>query len=182
MIDINELDRLELIKEIENLEHKAFRAEQVWHWLYKKGVTSFDQMKNLSQDFQKSLSEHFKISRPEVAVKQESIDGTIKWLLKLEDGSQIETVYIPEETRGTLCVSSQVGCTLTCSFCHTGTQRFVRNLTASEILQQLLLAKDQLNDWHETPKITNIVMMGMGEPLYNYDNVVKALKKLMDKK
>jgi 23S rRNA (adenine2503-C2)-methyltransferase len=182
MIDIHNLSKEELITEVNTLGEKSFRAEQIWHWLYAKGAKSFAQMKNLSSDLQAKLNDHFTILRPATAVKQESIDGTIKWLLKLEDGSQVEAVFIPEETRGTLCVSSQVGCTLTCSFCHTGTQRFVRNLTASEVLQQLLLAKDELDDWHGAPKLTNIVMMGMGEPLYNYDNVAKALKIAMDEK
>jgi 23S rRNA (adenine2503-C2)-methyltransferase len=182
MKDINNLSKIELIQAIKDIGEEEFRAEQIWHWLYSKGAKSFDQMKNLSPSLQSRLSEQFIISRPEIAVKQQSIDGTIKWLLKLSDGSQVEAVYIPEVTRGTLCVSSQVGCTLTCSFCHTGTQRFVRNLTASEILQQLLLAKDELEDWHTKPKVTNIVMMGMGEPLYNYDEVSKALKMAMDEK
>jgi len=182
MIDINNLNRLELAQAIKDIGEEAFRAEQIWHWLYAKGVKSFNQMKNISPSLQQKLSEHFIISRPAIAVKQESIDGTIKWLLKLNDGSQVEAVYIPEANRGTLCVSSQVGCTLTCSFCHTGTQRFVRNLTASEVLQQLLLAKDELADWHSSPKVTNIVMMGMGEPLYNYEQVSKALKMAMDEK
>ena len=182
MIDINNLDKIELTKALKDMGEEAFRAEQIWHWLYAKGVKSFDQMKNISPFLQAKLAEHFVISRPDIAVKQESTDGTIKWLLKLVDGSQVEAVYIPEANRGTLCVSSQVGCTLTCSFCHTGTQKFVRNLTASEVLQQLLLAKDELQDWHTEPKVTNIVMMGMGEPLYNYEQVSKALKMAMDEK
>jgi 23S rRNA (adenine2503-C2)-methyltransferase len=182
MIDIINLNKIELAQELQNIGEQAFRADQIWHWLYAKGIKNFNQMKNLPSILQEKLDQHFAINRPNIAVKQESIDGTIKWLLKLEDGSQVEAVYIPEETRGTLCVSSQVGCTLTCSFCHTGTQRFVRNLTASEVLQQLLLAKDELNDWHDKPKITNIVMMGMGEPLYNFENVSKALKIAMDTK
>ena len=182
MIDIHNLNKTELIQEMQALGEKPFRAAQIWHWLYTKGIKSFTEMHNLSPNLQNKLSEHFIITRPNVAVKQESTDGTIKWLLKLNDGSKVETVYIPEATRGTLCVSSQVGCTLTCSFCHTGTQRFVRNLTASEILQQLLLAKDELEDWKTMPKVTNVVMMGMGEPLYNYEEVSKALKIAMDEK
>ena len=182
MIDIHNLTKAELIKELKNLEEQAYRAEQIWHWLYVQGAKNFAEMSNLANSLQQKLAEHFIIARPEIAVKQESIDGTIKWLLKLNDGSQVEAVFIPEKTRGTLCVSSQVGCTLTCSFCHTGTQKFVRNLTASEILGQVLLAKDELVDWHDSPKVTNIVMMGMGEPLYNYDNVAKALKIAMDQK
>lgn len=182
MIDIYNLTKEELIQEMAKLDEKSYRAEQVWHWLYMQGSTKFSQMTNLNISLQTKLNDNFNIPRPQIAVKQQSTDGTIKWLLKLEDNSQVETVYIPEKTRGTLCISSQVGCTLTCSFCHTGTQRFVRNLTTSEILQQIILAKDELNDWHENPKLTNIVLMGMGEPLYNYDNVAKALKIAMDQK
>ncbi len=180
MIDIINLSKLELTGVIQDMNEQAFRAKQVWHWLYAKGAKTFDEMKNLSPSLKQKLKDKFFIARPEIAVKQKSIDGTIKWLLKLADGKQIETVFIPERTRGTLCISSQVGCILTCSFCHTGTQRFVRNLTSSEVLQQLLLAKDELEDWHEAPQITNIVMMGMGEPLYNYEEVVKSLKIAMD--
>lgn len=182
MVDIFNLDKSELSQELGFMGEKSFRAEQIWHWLYAQGVTNFSQMNNLSTSLQEKLNKHFTISRQKIAVKQESTDGTIKWLLQLEDGNKVEVVFIPEKTRGTLCISSQVGCTLTCSFCHTGTQRFVRNLTTSEVIGQLLLAKDELNDWHDSPKITNIVMMGMGEPLYNYDNVSKALKILMDQK
>ena len=183
MIDIHNLNKDELTIEIKALGEEAFRAGQIWHWLYAKGANSFEQMHNLSPILRDKLNSYFTISRPNIAVKQQSTDGTIKWLLKLDNKSQVETVFIPEATRGTLCISSQVGCTLTCSFCHTGTQRFVRNLTASEVLQQLLLAKDELKDWEkENKKLTNIVMMGMGEPLYNYDNVAKALKIAMDEK
>lgn len=181
-IDIYNLNLNELIDTLKEFGESGFRAQQIWSWIYTKGACNFNQMTNLSSNLQNILETKFHIPRPEVAVKQKSQDGTIKWLLQLEDGSKIETVYIPEKTRGTLCISSQVGCVLTCSFCHTGTQRFVRNLTCSEILQQLLLAKDHLNDWHPTPKITNIVLMGMGEPLYNYDNVAKAIKILMQQK
>ncbi len=180
--DINDLSLAEFKEEVKFIGEPSFRAEQIWNWLYVKGLKSFEQMSNLPAKLIAKLNEHFYISRPEIAIKKISTDGTIKWVFRLEDNSQIETVYIPEETRGTLCISSQVGCTLTCSFCHTGTQRFVRNLNASEILQQLIMAKDELGDWHENPKITNIVMMGMGEPLYNYENVVKALQKAMDPK
>lgn len=182
MVDIYNLDKSELSQELSTMGEKSYRAEQIWHWLYVQGVTKFSQMSNLSPSLQEKLDKHFVISRQKIAVKQESTDGTIKWLLKLEDGNKVEVVFIPEKTRGTLCISSQVGCTLTCSFCHTGTQRFVRNLTTSEVIGQLILAKDELNDWHNSPKITNIVMMGMGEPLYNYDNVAKALKISMDQK
>lgn len=160
---------------------------QIWHWVYHRGVTSFSAMSNISRETQKLLEERFHIPRLQIATAQHSVDGTRKYLLTLADGAQAETVYIPDddenEHRGTLCISSQVGCTLNCRFCHTGTQRLVRNLTASEIVAQLLVARDDLKDW-PTPAqgrlITNIVMMGMGEPLYNFDNLKKALHIVMD--
>jgi 23S rRNA (adenine2503-C2)-methyltransferase len=165
----------------------AFRAKQVWHWIYKRGVRDFDAMANLPKDMRALLTEKYVIDRPTVTTEQKSEDGTIKWLLAMSDGKQIETVFIPDGTRGTLCVSSQVGCTLTCKFCHTGTQPLVRNLGAHEILQQILHARDILGEWpkagdkgDEGRDLTNIVMMGMGEPLYNYDNVAAALKICMD--
>jgi 23S rRNA (adenine2503-C2)-methyltransferase len=177
MFDVYNYSKDELKQKLLDLGETSFRAEQLWDWLYVKQATNISQMTNLSVSTRSKLESQFIISRPEIAVRQQSVDGTIKWLLKLTDGSQIETVFIPEENRGTLCVSSQVGCTLTCSFCHTGTQRFVRNLTAGEIIQQLMVAKDELGN-----KITNIVMMGMGEPLYNYPEVSKALLNLLDHK
>ncbi|KSV60885.1 50S rRNA methyltransferase [Sinorhizobium sp. GW3] len=168
------------------------RVSQLWHWLYVRGVSDFDHMTNVSKDMREMLKQHFTIARPQIVEEQISGDGTRKWLLRFPARGagrpvEIETVYIPEEGRGTLCISSQVGCTLTCSFCHTGTQKLVRNLTAEEILAQLLLARDRLGDFPErdTPqgaivpaegrKITNIVMMGMGEPLYNFEQVKTAL-------
>ncbi|PZU22927.1 MAG: 23S rRNA (adenine(2503)-C(2))-methyltransferase RlmN [Shinella sp.] len=168
------------------------RVAQIWNWLYVRGVSDFDAMTNVARDMRDMLARHFTIARPEIVEEQVSNDGTRKWLLRFPPRGagrpvEIETVYIPDEGRGTLCVSSQVGCTLTCSFCHTGTQKLVRNLTAEEILSQLLLARDRLGDFPdaETPvgamvpaegrKITNVVMMGMGEPLYNFENVKKAL-------
>ncbi|MBK5565075.1 23S rRNA (adenine(2503)-C(2))-methyltransferase RlmN [Ensifer sp. SSB1] len=168
------------------------RVSQLWHWLYVRGVSDFDHMTNVSKDMREMLKQHFTIARPEIVEEQISGDGTRKWLLRFPARGagrpvEIETVYIPEEGRGTLCISSQVGCTLTCSFCHTGTQKLVRNLTAEEILAQLLLARDRLGDFPErdTPqgaivpaegrKITNVVMMGMGEPLYNFEQVKTAL-------
>ncbi|MBP1858541.1 23S rRNA (adenine2503-C2)-methyltransferase [Rhizobium herbae] len=168
------------------------RSSQLWHWLYVRGVSDFDHMTNVSKDMREMLKQHFTIARPEIVEEQISTDGTRKWLLRFPPRGagrpvEIETVYIPEEGRGTLCVSSQVGCTLTCSFCHTGTQKLVRNLTAEEILSQLLLARDRLGDFpdRDTPagaivpnegrKVTNMVMMGMGEPLYNFENVKTAL-------
>ena len=169
----------------------GFRAKQVWHWIYKRGVTDFEVMQNLPKDMRAILAEKYSIERPEVVTEQKSEDGTIKWLLALADGQQVEAVFIPEKERGTLCVSSQVGCTLTCKFCHTGTQPLVRNLGPHEILQQILHARDVLGEWPKAGEtaikseadgrdLTNIVMMGMGEPLYNYQNVAKALIICMD--
>ena len=166
---------------------QKMRSQQIWHWLYYRGVQSFAEMSSISKDMRAELEQHFTVDRPEVAVEQISNDGTRKWLLKLPSGThgerahEVECVYIPETDRGTLCVSSQVGCTLNCSFCHTGTQRLVRNLTPGEIVGQIMVARDRLNDWadRDTPnanrRITNIVMMGMGEPLYNFDAVRDAL-------
>jgi len=168
------------------------RVAQIWNWLYVRGVSDFDHMANVSKGMREMLKTHFTIARPEIVEEQVSNDGTRKWLLRFPPRGagrpvEVEAVYIPEEGRGTLCISSQVGCTLTCSFCHTGTQKLVRNLTAEEILSQLLLARDRLGDFpdRETPvgtmmpssdrKVTNIVMMGMGEPLYNFEEVKKAL-------
>jgi 23S rRNA (adenine2503-C2)-methyltransferase len=170
------------------------RVEQLWRWIYVSGVTSFDAMSNVSSDLRQTLSEAYSLDRPEIISEQVSTDGTRKWLLRLAKRAtdatapEIETVYIPEADRGTLCISSQIGCTLTCTFCHTGTQRLVRNLDAQEIASQILLARDRIGDWpgQEPPadrkllpqgdrKITNIVLMGMGEPLYNFDNVKSAM-------
>ncbi len=177
------LSREELAAEIAALGEPAFRAKQLWHWIYARGATDFDAMTSLSKAFRARLAERYRVARPEVAVAQDSRDGTRKWLLRLDDGQEVECVHIPEAERGTLCVSSQVGCTLTCRFCHTGTQRLVRNLSAAEILGQVMLARDHFGEWpspHEDRQLTNIVMMGMGEPLYNYDNIAKALKIVMD--
>ncbi|MGL4557838.1 MAG: 23S rRNA (adenine(2503)-C(2))-methyltransferase RlmN, partial [Afipia sp.] len=157
-----------------------------WHWMYVRGAQTFADMTNVSKDMRAELEKHFTVDRPEVVAEQISNDGTRKWLLRLPGdvagrAHEVECVYIPETDRGTLCVSSQVGCTLTCSFCHTGTQRLVRNLTAGEILGQVMVARDRLGDWidRETPNgnrlVTNVVMMGMGEPLYNFDAVRDAL-------
>jgi 23S rRNA (adenine2503-C2)-methyltransferase len=159
------------------------RMSQLWHWIYHRGVTRFDVMSNISKDSQALFDAHFTISRPEVSQAQLSEDGTRKWLLRLADGNEIETVFIPDADRGTLCVSAQVGCTLNCRFCHTGTMKLVRNLTAGEIVAQIMLARDALGEWpsaQEGRLLTNIVMMGMGEPLYNFDNVKQALNIVMD--
>ena len=160
-----------------------FRASQIWNWIYRSGTIDFNEMTNISKDLRSLLSQNFNIWRPKISSTHQSQDGTIKWLLKLDDGNEVETVWIPDEERGTLCISSQVGCTLTCKFCHTGTQRLVRNLSSSEIVGQVMLAMDQLKDWpsaSENRLLTSIVLMGMGEPLFNYENVKKALEIIMD--
>ncbi len=161
----------------------SMRAGQLWNWIYVHGARDFAAMTNLARDFRALLEGHFTLARPDIVTAQVSQDGTRKWLLKTGAGIEFETVYIPEEDRGTLCVSSQVGCTLNCRFCHTGTQKLVRNLKPDEILGQLLVAKDALEDWPSTVpgrKVTNIVMMGMGEPLYNFEHVKAALAIVMD--
>ncbi|MBR0871800.1 23S rRNA (adenine(2503)-C(2))-methyltransferase RlmN [Bradyrhizobium tropiciagri] len=164
---------------------RKMRTQQLWHWMYFRGAKNFAEMTNVSKDMRAELEKHFTVDRPEVVAEQISNDGTRKWLLRLPSGNalerphEVECVYIPETDRGTLCVSSQVGCTLNCAFCHTGTQRLVRNLTAGEIVGQVMVARDRLNDWADredgTRRVTNIVMMGMGEPLYNFDAVRDAL-------
>ena len=177
------LSREEIGDRFLSLGLQKFRIGQVWHWLYHKGATSFEEMTTLSKKVRVQLGKTFSIKRPTVSEKQTSADGTIKWLLQFEDGAKAETVFIPEEDRGTLCISSQVGCTLNCSFCHTGTQKLVRNLSSSELVGQILIAFDELSAWPSAQigrPLTNIVLMGMGEPLYNLDNVIKALKIIMD--
>jgi 23S rRNA (adenine2503-C2)-methyltransferase len=178
---------------------RRMRASQLWHWLYVRGATSFDEMTNVSKDLRRRLGDAFSLARPEIVTEQVSRDGTRKWLIRLpstgrfDKGAEVECVYIPEMDRGTLCVSSQVGCTLNCSFCHTGTQKLVRNLTAQEIVAQVLIARDRLNDYPgRTPPdgafvptdggrfVSNIVFMGMGEPLYNFENVRDAIGVLTD--
>ncbi|MBI3710647.1 MAG: 23S rRNA (adenine(2503)-C(2))-methyltransferase RlmN [Proteobacteria bacterium] len=177
------LSRSELAEEIVKLGEKPFRARQLWQWLYVRGATSFDTMTDIAKPLRARLAERFAVARPAITRHQQSIDGTEKWLLRFTDGQEAECVFIPEEDRGTLCVSAQVGCTLSCTFCHTGTQRLVRNLEAGEIVGQILVARDALGEW-ATPegnrRLTNIVMMGMGEPLFNYENVAQALKIVMD--
>ncbi len=173
-------------------KQRRMRMRQLWHWIYNRGVTDFSVMTDISKELQRKLDETFVIGRPEVVTEQISTDGTRKWLLRLapdDKGArhEIETVYIPEEDRGTLCISSQVGCTLTCTFCHTGTQKLVRNLTAGEIAGQIMLARDKIKDWpsdlETNPQppssgryVTNVVLMGMGEPLYNFENVKGAIE------
>ncbi|MGJ3260007.1 MAG: 23S rRNA (adenine(2503)-C(2))-methyltransferase RlmN [Rhodospirillales bacterium] len=178
------LSRAELADELARLGEKPFRAKQLWHWIYHQGETDFAEMSTLSKDFRTRLAETHKVSRPGVATEQTSVDGTRKWLFRLSDGKEVETVHIPEEDRGAVCVSSQVGCTLACKFCHTGTQPMVRNLTAGEIVGQFMAARDSYGEWPSPSdgnrQLSNIVMMGMGEPLFNYENVAKALTIVMD--
>lgn len=163
------------------------RVNQIWQWIYHWGVRDFMDMTNLAKDYRQLLADNFVIELPEIVSKQVSADGTRKYLVKIAGGHEVEVVYIPEADRGTLCISSQVGCTLTCSFCHTGTQKLVRNLTAGEIVGQIMLARDDLGEWpkpgekkDETRLLSNIVLMGMGEPLYNFENVRDAMKIAMD--
>jgi 23S rRNA (adenine2503-C2)-methyltransferase len=164
------------------------RVNQIWQWIYLKGVRDFALMTNLAKAYRAELAEHFTVAVPEVVSRQISADGTRKYLMRIAGGHEVETVYIPETDRGTLCISSQVGCTLTCSFCHTGTQKLVRNLTASEIVGQIMVARDDLGEWPEPGeasgdrprRISNIVLMGMGEPLYNFENVRDAMLIAMD--
>ena len=162
----------------------GMRTAQLWQWIYQKGVSDFAAMTNLAKGFRADLEAAFSIARPEIVTRQISEDGTRKYLLRVAGGHEVEAVYIPEEDRGTLCVSSQVGCTLTCTFCHTGTQKLVRNLTAAEVVGQILVCRDDLGEWgHEAAQkrlLSNIVLMGMGEPLYNTDNVRDAMQIAMD--
>ena len=163
------------------------RVGQIWQWIYHWGVRDFALMTNLAKDYRAMLAENFVVAVPEVVTRQVSEDGTRKYLVRIAGGHEVEVVYIPETDRGTLCISSQVGCTLTCSFCHTGTQKLVRNLTSAEIIGQVLVARDDLGEWPEQGAknvegrlLSNIVLMGMGEPLYNFDNVRDAMKIAMD--
>jgi 23S rRNA (adenine2503-C2)-methyltransferase len=186
-INLIGMARAELAALIESLDEPKFRADQLFQWIYGRGVTAFDDMTNLSKSLRAKLADRYVVARPGIARDLASTDGTHKWLLRLDDAKEVECVHIPESDRGTLCVSSQVGCTLNCRFCHTGTQRLVRNLGPAEIVGQIMLARDHLGEWPtaERPTIyerelSNIVMMGMGEPLYNFENVSAALKIVMD--
>ncbi len=177
------LTRDELAAVVQGLGEPAFRVKQLWHWIYHRGATDFAAMSNISKEVRARLAERYTLTRPLAVHALQSVDGTRKWLLRFGDGKEAECVHIPEEDRGTVCISSQVGCALTCKFCHTGTQRLVRNLAAAEIVGQLMVARDAFGEWPspaEDREITNVVMMGMGEPLYNYDNVAAALRVLMD--
>lgn len=184
MIDLIGLSREDLLAEMTAMGEKPFRVKQIWHWLYNKGVTDFSKMSTLAKPLQARLAEKYLISRPQVITEKNSTDGTRKWLLRFADGKEVETVYIPEEDRGAVCLSTQVGCQMGCRFCHTGTQGFQRNLTAGEIVGQFLAARDSYGEWptpvDETRYLSNIVVMGMGEPLNNYDELVKAMRIIMD--
>ncbi|HEV2101129.1 MAG TPA: 23S rRNA (adenine(2503)-C(2))-methyltransferase RlmN [Stellaceae bacterium] len=177
------LGREGLAAEMAEFGAEPFRARQLWHWIYHRGVTDFARMTTLSKAFRERLAARYELRRPAISRHLVSVDGTRKWLLRFADGQEVETVHIPEEDRGTLCVSSQVGCTLNCSFCHTGTQLLVRNLGPAEIVSQVMVARDQLGEWpspQDDRQLTNLVLMGMGEPLYNYDNVAASMKIVMD--
>ena len=181
------MDRAAIERAIAGLDAEPFRADQLYNWIYARGVTDLEAMTNLSMDLRQRLAADFRIELPRVALHQRSEDGTQKWLLDFDDHNAAETVHIPEPDRGTLCISSQVGCTLTCAFCHTGTQRLVRNLGPGEIVGQVMLARHALDAWgprvgsaEGKRRLTNIVFMGMGEPLYNFDNVKAALATVMD--
>ena len=176
------LSQAALEAEITALGLPKFRAGQLWRWVWRHGLTNFAEMSDLGKPVREQLTELFSADRPAVSRRLQSVDGTIKWLLRFADGNEAEAVYIPDKERGTLCISSQVGCTLTCSFCHTGTQKLVRNLTVDEICGQVLLAMDELGDWpagKPNRRLTNIVLMGMGEPLFNYENVAEAMRIIM---
>ena len=188
------LDMDELTALVVEAGFPKFRAKQIWGWIYQRGARDFDAMANIPKAMREEFAEKFFVGRPDIIEEQKSVDGTMKWLLRMEGGQEVETVFIPEEKRGTLCISSQVGCTLTCKFCHTGTQNLVRNLGVHEILQQIMVARDRLHEWPSSAanpigadgrekdrrELTNIVLMGMGEPLYNYDNMANAMRITMD--
>ena len=181
------LSRPELVEELAAIGEKPFRAKQLWHWIYHQGATDFTAMSSIARPLQLRLAERFVVGRPGVATEQTSADGTRKWLFRFRDGQEAETVYIPDrqEDRGAVCISSQVGCTLSCRFCHTGTQRLARNLGAAEIVGQFMATRDAYGEWPsprgETPRLlSTIVLMGMGEPLYNYEHVARAMRIAMD--
>ncbi len=185
--DLVGLSRAELAAALAEMGAEPFRTKQVWHWIYHQGATEFSRMSSIARPMQEKLAEHFVIGRPTASTVQTSTDETRKWLFKFRDGQEAETVYIPDkhEDRGAVCISSQVGCTLSCRFCHTGTQALVRNLGAAEIVGQFMAARDSYGEWPspkgETPRLlSTIVLMGMGEPLYNYENVAKAMTIVMD--
>ncbi|MBO5441833.1 MAG: 23S rRNA (adenine(2503)-C(2))-methyltransferase RlmN [Alphaproteobacteria bacterium] len=183
-LELTDLTKDELTAEITKIGEKSFRAKQLWQWIYYRGETDFDKMSNLSLALRQKLSENYTITRPKIITEQVSIDKTRKWLLEFKDGERVEMVYIPEKDRGAVCISTQVGCAMGCRFCHTGSQKFTRNLTVGEIIGQFMVARDTYGEWpsptDETRYLSNIVVMGMGEPLNNLDNVVKALNIITD--
>lgn len=183
-IELTNLSKEELAEEISKIGEKSFRAKQLWQWIYFRGVTDFNLMSNLSLSLRQKLSENYTITRPKIVTEQISSDKTHKWLLEFQDKERVEMVYIPEKDRGSVCISTQVGCAMGCKFCHTGSQKFTRNLTVSEIVGQFMVARDVYKEWpsptDEVRYLSNIVVMGMGEPLNNIDNVVKALNILTD--
>lgn len=178
------LSRQELLDEIIDIKEKPFRVKQIWQWIYNKGVIDFSKMTTLSKGLQQKLQENYTITHPTRVVEKTASDKTRKWLMRFSDGNEVETVYIPEEDRGAVCLSTQIGCAQGCKFCHTGTQKMLRNLTAGEIVGQFMSARDSYGEWpsltDETRYLSNIVVMGMGEPLYNYDNLVKAIRIITD--
>jgi len=182
--ELTELTKEELLQELESIGEKSFRAKQLWQWIYFRGVTDFNEMSNLSLSLREKLSQNYTITRPKIITEQISIDKTHKWLLEFKDGERVEMVYIPEKDRGAVCISTQVGCAVGCRFCHTGSQKLTRNLTVGEIVGQFMVARDVYSEWpsptDEIRYLSNIVVMGMGEPLHNMDNVVKALNILTD--
>ena len=177
------LERDQLVAEMAAMGEKPFRAKQLWHWIYDQGVTDFAAMTTIAKGMRRRLAERYVVARPRIVTEQTSTDNARKWLLGFADGNEAETVFIPEDDRGALCISTQVGCTMTCTFCHTGTQLLVRNLEPGEIVSQVMLARDSYGEWPSSISgrlLSNIVLMGMGEPLFNYDNVAKALRIVMD--
>ena len=183
--ELTDLSFDELLAELETFGEKKFRAKQLWQWIYFHGKTDFSEMTSFSKELREKLSENYTITRPKIVTEQISSDGTRKWLLEFADGQRVETVYIPEEDRGAICVSTQVGCGVGCKFCHTGSQRITRNLTAGEIVSQFLVARDVYGEWSSPSngalrKLSNVVVMGMGEPLHNTENTIKALNILTD--
>lgn len=183
-VELTNLNKEELTEEILKIGEKSFRAKQLWQWIYYRGVKDFDSMSNLSLSLRQKLKDNYTITRPKIITEQISIDKTHKWLLEFSDGERVEMVYIPEKDRGAVCISTQVGCAMGCKFCHTGSQKFTRNLTTSEIVGQFMVARDAYEEWpsptDEVRYLSNIVVMGMGEPLNNLDNVVKALNIITD--
>lgn len=183
-IELLGLDKKELATALSAIGEKPFRVKQLWQWLYYHGETDFEKMSNLSKELRLKLAENFTITRPKIVAEQVSVDKTHKWLLEFSDGQRVEMVYIPEDDRGALCISTQVGCAVGCKFCHTGSQKLTRNLTSAEIVSQFMVARDVYQEWptptDEVRKLSNIVVMGMGEPLHNVENVVKGLNILTD--